>query len=243
MGKLIAVTSGKGGTGKSTFCVGLSMSLSALGNKVLLIDMDEGLRCLDLILGVDQEVVFDLSDILSGRSLADGIYECPINPNIHLIPAPQSVGDIEKNAFSSLLAQVIPLYDFIILDFPAGIDFSLYEVLPMQTGIIAVCCPDPVSLRDAQTVCMKLPKKSREPLFVINRFIYDDIRSGFFSNIDEMIDRTGFRLLGIIPESEELTFLAVNRKLKKKRRPAKAFMRIARRLSGEHIRLPAPKKI
>ncbi len=243
MGKVIAVTSGKGGTGKSTFCVGLSAALSKLEKKVLLIDMDEGLRCLDLLLGVDNEIVFDLGDILSGRPYTDAVYTLEKNENISLIPAPLKPDTVKSEDLSKLLGELIPAYDYLILDFPAGIDFRLYEILPHQTQIIAVCCPDPVSVRDASAVCAMLPKKSKPAIFVLNRFILEDIKSGIFDNIDDIIDKSGFRLLGIIPESEELTFLAARRKLKPKGRPFAAFSRIARRLDGEHIRLPKPKKI
>lgn len=243
MGKVIAITSGKGGTGKSTFSIGLAMGFSKLSKKVLLIDLDEGLRCLDLILGIDKELVFDLSDILNGRNINDAVYSSPFDENISLIPAPVEPESINGKAFSELIAKLVGDYDYIILDFPAGIDFELYKSLPKQTQIIAVCCPDPVSVRDAAVVCNRLPAMNKPPVFVINRFVYEDIRTGYFRNIDDIIDQSGFRLLGIVPESEELTFLSVNHKLKRKGRALNAFSRISNRLCGEHIRLPKPKKI
>ncbi|MBE6727085.1 MAG: septum site-determining protein MinD [Ruminococcaceae bacterium] len=243
MGKVIAITSGKGGTGKSTFSVGLAMGFSKLSKKVLLIDLDEGLRCLDLILGIDKELVFDLADILGERNIEDAIYHSPYDSNIDLIPAPDEPGQINADSFSLLIANLIGNYDYIIIDFPAGIDFSLYTALPVQTQFIAVCCPDPVSVRDAAVVCNRLPTMKKPPLFVINRFVYEDIRSGYFRNIDDIIDQSGFRLLGIVPESEELIFLSVNHKLKRRGRSSNAFLRISSRLNGEHIRLPKPKKI
>lgn len=243
MGKVIAITSGKGGTGKSTFSIGLAMGFSKLSKKVLLIDLDEGLRCLDLILGIDKQLVFDLSDVLGDRNTEDAVYQSPFDENIFLIPAPTQPGSVNADLFLKLISELVQDYDYIILDFPAGIDFSLYKALPLQTQIIAVCCPDPVSVRDAAVVCDRLPAMNNPPLFVINRFVYDDIRAGYFRNIDDIIDQSGFRLLGIVPESEELTFLSVNHKLKRSGRTLKAFMRISGRLNGEHIRLPKPKKI
>lgn len=243
MGKVIAVTSGKGGTGKSTFCVGLALSLSRLGKKVLLIDLDAGLRCLDLMLGIDAELVFDLSDAIGGRPLSDAVYRCPSDENISLIPAPAEPDSLTAASLAPLLSRVLGDCDYLLLDFPAGIDFSLFEALPQQTQIIAVCCPDPVSVRDAAVVCARLPKLKRAPVFVLNRFLCEDVRSGAAAGIDDAIDRSGFRLLGIIPESRELALFASSHRLKRNGRSQKAFDRIARRLDGQHVRLPAPKKI
>lgn len=243
MGKVIAVTSGKGGTGKSTFCVGLARSLASRGGHILLIDTDAGLRCLDLLLGIDSELVFDLSDALGGRAFGDSIYTVPGNENISLIPAPAQPNIPDTAAFGTLLGKVIPDYDFIILDFPAGLDFSLCRVLPKQTQVIAVCCPDPVSVRDAAAVCSVLPEFDKAPVLVLNRFVAKDVKTGTVYGIDDIIDRSGFRLLGIVPESKELALLASVKKLQIKGRAGKAFERIAARLSGERIRLPSPKKI
>lgn len=243
MGKVIAVTSGKGGTGKSTFCVGLSRSLAAKGNRLLLIDTDEGLRCLDLLLGIDRELVFDLSDIIGGRPIGDAIYTVPGNEGINLIPAPAEPGSLTPDSFEALLGNVIPEYDYIIIDFPAGLDFSLYRVLPRQALIIAVCCPDAVSVRDAASVCSHIPSFEKEPVLILNRFKAEDVKNGIVGCIDDTIDRSGFRLLGIVPESRELALLASIHSFSKKGRARRAFDRIAARLSGERCCLPPPKKI
>lgn len=243
MGKVIAVTSGKGGTGKSTFCVGLARSLALRGNRILLIDADEGLRCLDLLLGIDSELVFDLSDIIGGRSVSDAVYASPKITGINLIPAPSKPGMLNAAAFGRLMNEIIPEYDYVIIDFPAGLDFSLYRVLPKQTRLIAVCSPDAVAVRDAAAVCSLAPRFEKEPVLIINRFIAEDVKKGAAGGIDEIIDRSGFRLLGIVPESRELAHPASICSLDKKGKAQRAFNRIAARLSGERIRLPSPKKI
>lgn len=243
MGKTIAVTSGKGGTGKSTVSVGLALGFASFKKSVLLIDMDEGLRCLDLMLGIDKELVFDLSDALAGRDWKDAVYSAPANEFISLIPAPNKLGSIPKQAFSSLLEEIYPEYDVIILDFPAGIDFELYTCLPRDTQFIAVCSPDPVSVRDAAIVCNNLPNVSHPPVLILNKFVRETMRCGIHNNIDDIIDASGFRLLGVVPEDTELLFLSVRHKLKHRKRVFKAFARIAGRLNGERIPLPKFKKI
>ena len=139
MSEVIVVTSGKGGVGKSTVATGLSLAFTKMGKTVLLIDMDEGLRCLDIMLGVDEQVVFDLSDILSGGNVSNSIYYNEKNPLLHLIPAPSELGKITPQLLSEFAEKIHPFYDIIIFDFPAGIDFSLYGSLPKNTLFLTVC--------------------------------------------------------------------------------------------------------
>ena len=243
MGKAIAVTSGKGGTGKSTVAVGLALGYAAAKKRVLLIDMDEGLRCLDLMLGIDAQLIFDLSDALSGRDWLDAVYTVPENQSLQLIPAPDRLGSIEHDAFGGFMREILPKYDIVLLDFPAGIDFRLYSALPKDTQFIAVCNPDPVSVRDAAVVCSHLPENAVEPVFILNKFVREIMRKGIYQNIDGIIDASGFRLLGIVPFDEELSLLSVRHKLSKRSRAFKAFSRITRRLENENVPLPKPKKI
>ena len=120
MGRLIAVTSGKGGVGKSSVSVNLASALSLEGNSVLLIDLDAGMRCLDLLLGLSDSLVFDLGDILSGeKNLEEVVLPSSIYPGVSLIAAPLS-GKIEPGQLGDFLKTLPDLYDFIILDFPGN---------------------------------------------------------------------------------------------------------------------------
>ena len=119
MGICLATTSGKGGTGKSTISCGLSIAFSKMGKRVLLVDMDEGLRCLDLLLGVDHKVVFDLADILAGAPISNATYTLPQNQLVSVIPAPSEVGNIDADALSAFAKTVKEIYDVVIFDFPA----------------------------------------------------------------------------------------------------------------------------
>ncbi len=242
MGICVCVTSGKGGTGKSTVSSALAFAFSDMQKRVLLIDLDEGLRCLDLMLGVDASIVFDLSDVLSGGDFSNSTYSIP-NTNITLIPAPRNINSIVPDAFGQLIKKTVDIYDVVILDFPAGVDFTLLEAVGNNALTVAVCNPDPISVRDAAQVCSNLPSSANEPRLVINRFDKEFIKKGIYSNIDDIIDMSGIRLLGIIPFDRELMLLSVNHKLKRKGRALSAAGRIASRLCGNEVRLPNPEKI
>lgn len=243
MGICLATTSGKGGTGKSTVSCGLSLAFAKLNKSVLLIDMDEGLRCLDLLLGVDNKVVFDLSDILSGAPISNGTYTLPDNPLISVIPAPRQLGKIGYDALSKFAKKVKSLYDVVIFDFPAGLDFSLYSAIGDDVQFLNICNPDPVSVRDAAAVCAALPQNNYDARLIINRFDAEYIKKKIYTNIDDIIDISGFRLLGLVPQSSDLMLLCITHSINKKAKAFKALYRIAKRLSGDTVRLPKIKKI
>lgn len=241
MGKIFALTSGKGGVGKSTVSVGLALSFSKMGFKTLVVDMDEGLRCLDLMLGVDSEVVFDLSDILQGKEIQDAVYG--INQNLFLIPAPQKSGMLDAFSFANFANAVDDLYDIIIYDFPAGIDFSLYSSLPKSTVFLTVAFPDAISVRDAAVVSDLLAKRGLSANLIINCFQYKLSSKKVFKSIDDIIDEASLQLVGIIPESQQLPLISCGILPKTSSKPMKAFTRIAKRLLGQNILLPKIKKI
>ncbi len=241
MGKIFAVTSGKGGVGKSTVSAGLSLAFSGQGFKTLIVDMDEGLRCLDLMLGVDKEVVLDLSDILQGREISDAVYT--VNENLSLVPAPQKAGMIDAYLLTNFITSVKDLYDIIIFDFPAGIEFSLYETLPKDTLFLTVAFPDAVTVRDAATVSNLLSQMGLNSRLIINRYDYKFLKRRFYKNLDDIIDEAQLQLIGVLPVSLELQALSHGMPLKKNGNAMKALIRISKRLNGEHILLPKIKKI
>lgn len=243
MGKVLGITSGKGGVGKSTFSIGLAWAFCKLGQRVLLVDMDEGLRCLDLMLGVDKNVVFDLADVLMGKEIEDAINSCEYINGLYLIPAPANVGMIDAFLFVKFIEKVVDMFDIVIFDFPAGINLALYASLPKEALFLTVAVPDQVSIRDAAAVSAELEKMSIKSRLIINRFIYKQCLKYDFKNIDNIIDTAALRLIGIVPESEELAMFSIKHKLRRKGRALSAFCRIAKRINGENIPLPKIKKI
>lgn len=243
MGKVLGITSGKGGVGKSTVSIGLATAFCDFGQKVLLVDMDEGLRCLDLMLGVDKNVVFDLADVLMGKEIEDALQPSEYINGLYLIPAPANIGMIDAFSFAVFAKKASSMFDVVIFDFPAGINLELYKSLPEDALFLTVAVPDRVSIRDAAAVSTELDKMSLRARLVINRYIYKQSRKYDFKNIDSIIDSAALRLIGIIPEANELRMLSIKHKLKRKGNAAKAFKRIARRINGEKVILPKIKKI
>ena len=242
MSRIFATTSGKGGVGKSSVATGLGFAFSSLGKSTLLIDMDEGLRCLDLLLGVDSQTVLDLADALDSKDISDIAYPCK-KDNLFLLPAPLKVGKITPEGLKEFTSKAENIYDIIIFDFPAGLDFTLYEALPQKTVFLCVANPDPVSVRDASFTGEKLHEMGLSARLIINRF---DIKTHFKhkqKNIDGIIDTASLRLLGIVPESKEITLLPLKHSFKKRKNVNKAFSRIAERLLDKNIPLERLKKI
>lgn len=242
MGKIFATTSGKGGVGKSSVAVGLSLAFARTGQSVLLVDMDEGLGCLDLLLGIAETAVLNLSDALESENIKDIAYACE-EDNLFLIPAPTQVGQIDCEKFSSFVNEVSNLYDILIFDFPAGLDFSLYTALPKKTLFITVSSPDPVCIRDASTVSENLANLGLKSRLIINHFNLKEHKKRNLSSIDDLIDTASLQLLGIIPESEEISLLSIRHTIKKRGKTNKAFARIAGRLLNKNIPLVKLKKI
>ncbi len=241
MGRIFAVTSGKGGVGKSTVSAGLSLAFAKLGYKVLLIDMDEGLRCLDLMLGIEKEIVLDLSDVMQGREIEDAVYTA--GENLFLIPAPQKTGLIDAFSLANFVNSVKDLYDIIVFDFPAGIDFSLYTSLPKETLFLTVAFPDSVTVRDAAVVSGLLAEKGCQTRLILNRYDYKFSKRKAYKSIDDIIDEAQLQLIGIVPISEGLQNLSVGQRPKPKDKAFKALTRISKRLTGQHILLPKINKI
>ena len=242
MGLVLATTSGKGGVGKSCVSASLGITFAGMGERVLLVDMDEGLGSLDLLLGLEGSAVSDLCDALVSKDITDSAYETHIK-NLSLIPAPKVVGQIDGELFKRFVRRADASFDVVIFDFPAGLDFSLYSLMPQKTRFLCVATPDPVCVRAASAVGRGLAEMGLNSRLIINRFNLKEHKKLKYRSIDGIIDTASIRLLGIVPESEELLTFSLTHKIKRKGKAMSAFVRIAKRLFGETVLLPKPKKI
>lgn len=241
MAKIITVASGKGGVGKSTFAINLAKALQKLNKKILLIDGDIGLRSLDILLGLDEMVVYHWLDFIAG----DCDKEKPLlhaSKNAKLLPAPVFCQKtIEKKDFSALLDAYTNDYDFIIIDSPSGLGGLPVLYSQCSDLITVVTTPDDISARSACSLGNLLIDsgiKADGLRLVINKFEEKKCRRGQQLNIDELIDKTYIRLLGLIPFDPKLcTGSGVFSDFSDKLDCDFAFSNIARRILGEDLPL------
>ncbi len=243
VGRLSVITSGKGGVGKSTVAVGLAAAVACNGRSVLLVDADEGIRCLDLLLGVSGELVFDLGDVLSGAvELQKAVY--PVKgTGISLLAAPRQSNVIRGEQLGELLLQASEQYDHVILDCPAGLDHKYYHALPAFAQLLVVCNADRVSVRDAAAAVELLQGYSLQAGFILNRFLPKGAGGNQMVNIDDLIDTVGARLFGVIPEDRHVPVAASKGVPLVAGRAAMALGRVAARLYGQSIPLPNVRKL
>lgn len=239
MSQIILVTSGKGGTGKTTLCAHVGRSLAAAGQRVLLVEMDSGLRGLDLMLGVADRVVFDLSDLLCGRCKpADAVTVIPSAGDLHLIAAPVQRGFVpQPELLGRVLRGLAGFYDFLLLDGGAGLGPVLDICAKVSTRALVVAQVEPVCLRDAQQLVLLLDRLGLGQIgLVVNRFARRQLRAAGLASLDAVIDLAGAQLLGLIPEDRAVAAAcAAGQPLAAGQVAARCMENIARRLQGQYV--------
>lgn len=242
MGTVIVVTSGKGGTGKTSLTGGLSVGLANLGKKVLCIDADVGLRNLDIALGMTDTVLMDFTDVMEGRcSLSRAVADHPGIPNLSLLTAPLSISrePIQTDAFRALLSEARQLYDYILIDCPAGVGTGFQLATCDADQIILVSMNDFSAQRDAQRVVSQLSSSISTIRLVVNR-VQPKLLRRLGATIDDVMDTIGLPLLGIVPEDSQVMLAAnAGRALLQTstKDAALAYRNIAKRIIGEQVPL------
>ena len=241
MGELIAVLSGKGGTGKTSVCAGVATALAAEGKRVLCIDCDVGLRNLDISLGLSDGSILSFLDICEGCYPLSQAAVHPDFPTLSFLTAPVNcpADSIDTEAFGNLLNTARETFDYIFLDAPAGVDAGFRLAAAFADRCILVTGPGPAALRDAVRVSelLELMGKTQTRL-IVNRVSRRTIRT-LKTTIDDMMDAAGLPLLGIVPEDFRMVLaVAAEEPLLKvtRRGAAAACVRIAKRIQG----LPEP---
>lgn len=238
--RVLAVTSGKGGVGKSTLSVCLAAALCKNGKRVAVIDCDEGLRCLDLMLGMSDSVVYDLGDILCDRcDISAAIKPVDQISELFLIAAPQSQGCFgDGEGFKKLIAEIRSDFDFIIIDSPAGMSDGFRAAALAADEALVVVTPDPVCIRDAGKINAILAKYNiKQTRMVINRYDRALAKKGCLPTIDNIIDATRLPLGAVIPDDKRTAMLPSTGKIPAKGKGFAAFDRLAKRLLGQNIPL------
>ena len=244
MGELIAIASGKGGTGKTSVCAGLATALAQSGCRVLCVDCDIGLRNLDISLGMTEGSALSFLDVCQGNYSLDDAPRHELYPTLAFLTAPMncSPGRIDRDAFSAFLRQARICFDFIFLDAPAGLDAGFQLVSGAAEEFLLVTGPGPAAIRDAARVgeLLELAGKTRVRL-IVNR-VEKEMLSALRMTVDDVMDSAGLPLAGIVPEDPNMTLAAAFGRPLLSYKPhcpaAAAFRRIAGRLQGFHRPIP-----
>lgn len=239
MGQILVVTSGKGGTGKTTLCAGIASCLSQLSQRVLCIDTDVGLRNLDLALGMADIATVPFTEVTSGHISLDDVPMQPKLPGLSLLTAPMTDA-VEDAAFAQMLAQARSQFDWVLLDAPAGIGNGFQRAARYADRALTVALADPASLRDAGCAAQLLRQMGVLQIQLVVNRVSRKLYKQLGTTIDDVMDQVGLPLLGMVPEDTDVVLAAVAGKPLvefTKGGAAEGCRRIARRLLNEKVPL------
>jgi septum site-determining protein MinD len=244
LGTVIVVTSGKGGVGKTTAVANIGTALAQMGKRVVMVDTDIGLRNLDVVVGLENRIVYNLVDVVRGRCrLRQALVKDKHLDNLYLLPAAQTE---DKSAVTTeqmvgLCRELKEDWDFVLIDCPAGIEQGFINAVAGAEEAIVVTTPEVAAVRDADRVIGLLESRGlKDPQLIINRIRPDMVRRGDMMDMDDILDILAVRLLGVIPEDDHIV-VSTNRGepavWDKNSRAGMAFRDISRRLLGEEVPL------
>lgn len=240
--KVITVASGKGGVGKTTAVANIAVALATRGQRVTCVDGDIGLRNLDVVLGLENRIVYDLVDVIEGRCrLRQAMIRDKRMSELYLIPAAQTR---DKTAVSPsdmvrLCDELRPETDWILIDSPAGIERGFKNAVAPSDRVLVMTNPDVSAVRDADRVIGLLEAEGKgPPALVINRLNLAMVKRGEMLSVEDVVDLLAIDLIGIVPEDENV-IVSTNKgqplALDGKSKAGQAFQNIARRLMGEKV--------
>ncbi|MEG0273969.1 MAG: septum site-determining protein MinD [Longicatena sp.] len=249
MGEAIAITSGKGGVGKSSVCVNMGVVLSQLGNRVCLIDVDLGLKNLDVMMGLENRVIYDLMDVMEGRCmLSQAMIKDKVQEHLYLLPACKTV-HIEQFHHEDLkvvVEQLIEQFDYVLLDTPAGIERGFVSSIACVNRVVVVTTLDVTALQDADRVIGILMNEGMEHIsFVVNRMNVKMMEKGISVPLQEAKQWLAIDFLGYVFDDE--TMIRANNfgkpvTLQRDTSLYSCFQAIVKRMIGERATLPKIKE-
>lgn len=208
MSEVYVITSGKGGVGKTTTTANIGAGLALQDKKVALVDADIGLRNLDVVMGLENRIVFDLVDVIEGNCrLKQALIKDKRFPNLHLLPAAQTK---DKNAVTTgqmkkLCDQLREEFDYIILDCPAGIEQGFKNAIAGADKAIVVTTPEVSAVRDADRIIGLLEANDlKQPLLILNRVKINMVKRGDMMSLEDVTDILAIDVLGVVPDDEHI---------------------------------------
>ena len=240
--QIVTITSGKGGVGKTTAVASLGIALASRGQKVVCVDGDIGLRNLDVIMGLENRIVYDIVDVVEGRCrLKQAMIRDKRMPDLFLIPAAQTR---DKNALSPsdmmrLGDELREVCDWVIIDSPAGIERGFKNSIAAADRVLVLTNPEVSAVRDADRVIGILEAEEKgSPALILNRVNPEMVRKQEMLSAEDVLDLLAIDLIGVVPEDQSV-IVAANRgqpiALDENSRAGQAFRNIAARLMGEDV--------
>ena len=241
MGEVIVITSGKGGVGKTTTTANIGIGLSRLGKKVMVIDTDLGLRNLDVVLGLENRIVYNIVDVIEGSCrLKQALIKDKRFPELYLLPSAQTKDktSISPEQMKKLIEDIRDDFDYILLDCPAGIEQGFQNAIAGADRAIVVTTPEVSAIRDADRILGLLEASGiRKNELLINRLRIDMVKHGDMMSVEDVTEILAADLLGVIPDDEQVV-IATNQGepvVGEDGMAGSSYMNICRRLLGEEI--------
>lgn len=244
MGESIVITSGKGGVGKTTTTANIGTALALMENKVCLIDTDIGLRNLDVVMGLENRIIYDIVDVINERcKLKQALIKDKRFDHLTLLPAAQTSDKtaVTTDGMQKIIEELKQEYDYIIIDCPAGIEQGFQNAVSGADKAIVVTTPEKSSVRDADRIVGLLEQEDIEsPKLVINRIRNHMMKSGDMLDIDDIIQILSIDLIGIVIDDDEVIKASNHGEpvaLQSNSKASIAYRNIARRILGETVPL------
>ena len=240
--KVIVLTSGKGGVGKTTSTANIGTALSKLGKKVVIVDADIGLRNLDVVMGLENRIVFDLVDVVEGRcELKKAMIKDKRYENLCLIPAAQTRDKdcVNPEQMIKLCEDLKELFDYVLIDCPAGIESGFKNAIAGADAAIVVTTPEVSAVRDADRIIGLLESSGISEIdLIVNRIRPHMVKNGDMLDIEDIIDILRINLIGVIPDDEEVV-ISTNRGEptvgNESSLAGKAYTNISQRVMGDQV--------
>jgi septum site-determining protein MinD len=241
-GQVITITSGKGGVGKTTVTANIGVALAMAGKRVICLDADIGLRNLDVVMGLENRIVYDVVDVVEGRcKLRQALIKDKRLPDLHLLPAAQTrdKSAVRPDDLIRVCDQMRLDHDFVLIDSAAGIEEGFRTAMAPADLVLIVTNPEVSAVRDADRVIGLLEAaEKRSPKLIVNRLKPEVVARGDMLDTADVLEVLAVELIGIIPEDESV-LVSTNRghpvAMDEKSRAGQAFRNIARRLLGEDV--------